>query len=610
MTYNIVSNAYKCLKRCVQVFIYGLWILYKSIREKRGKEILAHIFILIEIQLSCLVAALRNVIQEFYGSEEKRSYGELTEQSLKKLHSMTVGLHSLLPTDSQYHYSLLMIVEEPSKAYFLEALNSAILQTAPNMEILVGFNGAPSLEIQLAFNKIKNANPDKVKDVYQVRRSKSVLYNTLACLAKGNYLVFMEQDCWLRPDLLFRYEQTLRLLPDNQRTVLYSDEYTFQKGILKAGLPFSWATELYYPYLFSTFVPGCLLVPTSLWKLVNGIRETYENAHFYDLLLRLDLVNAKIHKIPLRLYARREQKIESESQETAIKALADYADKKKLNWNISKGYTHDSLRAIPQTDAIHSIHAIVPYKDHKELTLAAVASLKRQKGVDIKITAVDNRSSDLTIGEELEKCGVEVLRIDEPFNFSRLNNLAVQRTKIGRLCNLLFFMNNDVELHEEALFEMCRWIDQPKIGLVGCRLHYPDGTLQCGGVDMSQTVPRFCLGWDLTESKRSFEQLTLQRTLRVVDAVSGAASLIKKSIYVEIGGFDEIWYPNSYSDTNLSIKLKLFGLLSFYTPFAWGTHHESKSRFTNKAIEDYEASIWLNDHYLTNRPFRPLQIDQ
>jgi len=188
--------------------------------------------------------------------------------------------------------------------------------------------------------------------------------------------------------------------------------------------------------------------------------------------------------------------------------------------------------------------------------------------------------------------GVEVLKIAEPFNFSRLNNLALERSKVSDEFDSVLFMNNDVELESGALLEMARWIDQPKVGCVGARLHYPNGTIQHAGVLLQQRTPYDELIWIHVDGGQHPDRMALGALSRVCDAVTGACLLIKKSIFREVGGFDAVNYPIAYSDTDLCSRLRQKGLFSFYTPYATGVHHESLSRKFN-SIEDYEQSRWL-----------------
>jgi len=81
--------------------------------------------------------------------------------------------------------------------------------------------------------------------------------------------------------------------------------------------------------------------------------------------------------------------------------------------------------------------------------------------------------------------GVLVIRDDDAFNFSRLNNAAVARARGGIDC----LLNDGTEvLAAEWLDEMVGFATLDGVGAVGARLWYPDGTLQHGGVVLDPTV--------------------------------------------------------------------------------------------------------------------------
>src|SRR6185503_12839062 len=99
------------------------------------------------------------------------------------------------------------------------------------------------------------------------------------------------------------------------------------------------------------------------------------------------------------------------------------------------------------------------------------------------IVIVDNGS---TLPESLAYFGrvqqdarVSVLRVDEPFNFSRLNNLAAGRARGAILC----FLNNDMEvISPDWLEEMISLASREDVGAVGAMLYHPDDTMQHAGV--------------------------------------------------------------------------------------------------------------------------------
>lgn len=155
-------------------------------------------------------------------------------------------------------------------------------------------------------------------------------------------------------------------------------------------------------------------------------------------------------------------------------------------------------------------------------------------------------------------------------------------------------MNNDVELDPLAVLELSRWAAQPEIGMVGCRLHYPNHALQHGGVSLKKHGPGHLMVWEHIERGKQWHEAKHGKRLAIVDAVTAACAMIRKSVFIDVGGFDEIWYPVAFSDTNLAQRLAERNLGCLYTPYAFGIHHESVSR-NSENIEDFESSRWLSD---------------
>ena len=62
-----------------------------------------------------------------------------------------------------------------------------------------------------------------------------------------------------------------------------------------------------------------------------------------------------------------------------------------------------------------------------------------------------------------------------------------------------------------------------------------------------------------------------------VTAVTGACLLVKKSLYLAVGGLEEE-FAVSLNDVDFCLKLREKGLLNVFTPFAELYHYESASR--------------------------------
>ncbi len=512
-------------------------------------------------------------------------------QKLKGLQELTQGLHTLMSADNQFTYSVLIALDHPTHI----AIDSALQLTAPNLEILV----ATQEPQHKMFDNYKKKYPDKLKFI-PCDNSEPML-NVLAREARGNRLFIMGQKDLVRCDILYRYEQMLRLYPKNDNIVMYCKEYPIEGDDIPPSYHQDFREEevFHFPYVFSKIDLHSMLIPSHLWHAVGGIRNIEPDLQLFDLSLRLDLWGAIFSYIPHSLYGYRQV----ENMPKNVKdLLQDYARQKKLDWNYVPGYTESSFRAIPHLKKIPKIQVIIPFKNQKDLTLRAVKSVLKQKGVETFITAVDNRSEDITISDAIKKMGAEVLFVDEPFNYSRLNNQALENTTCGSDYDLVLFMNNDVELEEGALEEMARWIDQPGIGIVGCRLNYPNGSLQHGGLRLDKEAPGSRMHWEHIEKTLAFSELKLANVQGIVEGVTAACVLMKKEVFMEVGGFDEIWYPIIYSDIALTEKLKKSGYHCFYTPYAVGVHHESISRKKDN-LEDIEFSSWFYQKSFQNKSF-------
>lgn len=546
---------------------------------------------------------------------------DLSSKELQKMRKSISGLHAMLPGSGDYSYSILIPVYKPDPLFFKTALTSALMQTAPNLEILIGYDGPQPAEVYKVVDSIveTDSRAKAIIKIIHCNREKtgggiSRTTNEIAQAASGRFLLFMDHDDWIRPDLLYRYELALRLalieeakIAKIEKKVLYCDEYKInERDELIPSSFFSKPECPIFPYLFINFICHCLLVPKSLFIKAGQLRPECDGAQDYDLCLRLDLVGAEFQNVPIFLYAwrvhaqstARSFSAKGYASNSGVVALTNYVAAKGLNWkNIREGYFPTSYAAEPESPKGHKknleVQAIILFKDQRELTIKAVESLRRQslESIKVRITCVDNGSSDTSLAKELKRHDAEVLSVAEPFNFSRLNNFAAHNS-VYKDSDLILFMNNDVELDSNALKEMVRWIDQPKIGMVGCRLHYPDDRLQHVGVELSNAGAMKTMNFIHRDGGQKVSHSMAGQVLGIADAVTAACSLVRRELFMKVGGFDEIWYPVAYSDMELARRLRRLGYYCFFTPYAFGVHHESKSRGFSY-FEEMEKSRWL-----------------
>ncbi|MBS1985911.1 MAG: glycosyltransferase, partial [Bdellovibrionales bacterium] len=231
-------------------------------------------------------------LENFFEATE--DLGELEGARFVKLRRTCLGLHSLLPREERYSYSILMPVYKPKPQYFRRALIAALDQTAPDFELLVGFDGPQPSEVAAVIAALRQERPDAVRlKQFEFDRAAtgggiSRVTNALAAQATKHFLVLMDHDDWIRPDLLFRYEQTLRMVASPDNTVMFCDEYKInERDETVDGSRLRKPDRPDFPYLFINWVCHCLMVPRHLWNHVGGLRPECDGSQDYDLSLRL-----------------------------------------------------------------------------------------------------------------------------------------------------------------------------------------------------------------------------------------------------------------------------------------------------------------------------------
>jgi O-antigen biosynthesis protein len=522
--------------------------------------------------------------------------GSFDHPAIKRLAQYTKGLHQLLPQDTRFSYSVLIAMTPTTLFLFKQTLQSALLQTAPLIEILVGYPPQLSADLQTFLQEQASKYP-QLRLIPVVSEKESDRLNELADKASYDWLLCLGAKDWIRPDYLFRCEQLLRLLPSTFQCLYTHEDLVHETGIHLLSPKNFHERLVLFPYSFQNFMGRSVLIQRQAWLKVGGLQLNPKQDGFWELGWRLYLEGTPFHLLPFPLYKRCQEESSPLEEEQLLANLTKHTQALNLNWIWTKGLVAQTYRALPPLPKLSTVQVIIPYKNQKEMTLKAVKTALAQTDVKVYVTAIDNHSEDLSIADEIEKLGGEVLKIQEPFNYSRLNNLAVRQTQTAQSCEYVLFLNNDVELELNALAEMCRWIDQPGIGWVGCQLFYPNGLLQHGGVDLMLNRPYDQMLWNHSERLRPDAKRTVTQVLRIANAVTAACALIRRQTFLDVGGFDETWYPIAYSDTNLAVKLQSQGLASFYTPYAQGVHRESVSR-VHENIEDVESSTWLHEHYI------------
>ena len=226
---------------------------------------------------------------------------------------------------------------------------------------------------------------------------------------------------------------------------------------------------------------------------------------------------------------------------------------------------------------------IIPFRDKWHLTQACLKSLLAQslEGISLQVILVDNGSSQQDTQTELScflsdaRVAWGIVRVDEPFNFSRLNNIGVEKTRAFEP-HFLLFLNNDIELKSENIIQSILNFKQKMgeaAGAVGCTLLYPNQTIQhlflAPGVKIAAGHP--LKGIPFQPDMEWFQ------SPRPVAAVTGAFMCVSVSQFQKAGGFCEL-LATGYQDLDLCLKFQRDEMSNWVLPHLLCIHHENATR--------------------------------
>lgn len=481
--------------------------------------------------------------------------------------------------------SLLLTTYNSNIIHLQSCINSVLAQIYPHWQLCIAddasTDGAVS-ETLLHYSQ----QDSRIRVVQRSQNGHiSQASNSALSLATGDYIALLDHDDLLSPFALQCMVNAISHNPD--AALLYSDEDKIDERGERFSPHFKpdWNRDLFYSH---NYITHFAVIKKSEVDRVGGFRTGVEGSQDYDLFLRLiaNLADKQIVHVPHVLYHWRaiqgstalsaDQK--DYTSAAGLNALQDYFSASHLDLAVSQHQLNNCYRVqwpLPQPAPLVSL--IVPTRDGVDLLKQCIDSiLQKTTYRQFEIIVVNNQSScrrTLAYLHQLANTAqVRVIDFDQLFNFSAINNLAVSHAK-GSIIGLI---NNDIEVINPGwLEEMVRQVSRPDIGCVGAKLYYPDGRIQHAGVVLG-------IGGVAGHSHKYFaphhhgyhSRLALVQNY---SAVTGAALLVRKSVYQEVGGL-ETDLAVAFNDIDFCLKVREAGYRNLWTPFAELTHHESVSR--------------------------------
>jgi GT2 family glycosyltransferase len=408
-------------------------------------------------------------------------------------------------------------------------------------------------------------------------------------IAEGDWLGFLDHDDLLEPDAVFQHVKWLQ--DHRDADLIYSDEDKLtEQGLDSPIFKPDWSPDF---FLACNYVCHFTVIRREVVEAVGGFRSEFDGAQDYDLFLRIVDRTTRIDHIARVLYHWRRSLASTAdnirrkpgSLETGRLALEAHLERQNVRGHVTVDWRTHAYWIKREMTETKKISIIIPVRDRVDLLARCLDSLTKWTSyAPYEIVIVDNDSQTEEARAYLSGLKHRVLHYGGPFNFSAINNFAVEQTDSP----WLLFLNNDTEVIEtDWLTIMAEQVQRPEIGAVGPRLLYPDDTVQHGGIVVG-------VGGIAEHAFRGFpaEAPGVCRQLQVTrnySAVTGACLLTRREIFNKVRGFDEERLPVTFSDVDLCLKIRRAGYLIVYTPFAKLYHHESGTR--RRTVEPLETEV-------------------
>lgn len=243
---------------------------------------------------------------------------------------------------------------------------------------------------------------------------------------------------------------------------------------------------------------------------------------------------------------------------------------------------------------------IIPTHNRLDLLKPCIESLvERSKAnkANLELIIIDHASDDAETMAYLKRIQrwprVKIMLFKGVFNWALMNNQAAEMAS----GEVLIFLNNDtLAISETWLDELVGQALRPGVGAVGCRLVYPDGSLQHGGFIASPRRDAFLRHEGLGSLASDGGYLGRHAVVRQTTAVTGACMAVSKFAFERVGGFEAAAFPVDGNDVDFCLRARRMGMRILYTPYASLYHLESKSRGfgeqQRRAFETSSARLW------------------
>ena len=512
--------------------------------------------------------------------------------------------------------SIVMPVYNVEEQWLRACVESVRNQYYENWELCIADDNSSDAHIKPLLEEFKMLD-SRIKVVYREENGHiSEASNSALAIATGEFVGLLDNDDTLADFALYEVVKLLNQHP--QADLIYSDEDKLSEDN-KRSQPFfktDWAPDI---LLATNYICHFGVYRKNIIDEIGGFRKGYEGAQDYDLVLRFTEKTNNIFHIQKILYHWRmisnSTAVNPDSKgyafEAGLKSLEDALERRGIKGTVSHGAFPGVYNIEYEIVNNGLVSVIIPTRDNAADLKACIDSIYEKTIYEnFEIIVADNGSEKEETFKLFEyytkkyQDQFKVVRIDMPFNFSKINNLAVQESK----GEYLLFLNNDITVITKGWMKrMVSYAQQQHVGAVGAKLYYPDNTIQHAGVllGMGGVAGHGHVGYP----RGDYGYFGKLVTTNNYSSVTAACMMVKREDFDRVNGFEEK-LTVAFNDVDFCLKLYEAGKYNVWLHNVELYHYESKSRGAEDTYSKYKrfnSEIkYMKDHwlkYIKNDPY-------
>jgi GT2 family glycosyltransferase len=230
----------------------------------------------------------------------------------------------------------------------------------------------------------------------------------------------------------------------------------------------------------------------------------------------------------------------------------------------------------PTYSLIIPLYGRIDFVEYQMALFSRHAGIQQAEIIYVLDDPPKRRELELLAHSVYQRFGIpfRVLLLPSNLGFAPANNVGLRGARGEFIC----FLNSDIfpitDGWMEDLIDHSR--RNPEIGIIGPRLLFEDGSIQHEGCYFKK-IEEFG-NWMFVDHHNKGRRPTNTEDLQTYEVITGACMVMRRSLALDLGGFDESFIIGDFEDADLCLKVRARGLSCAIASDVQLYHLERKSQ--------------------------------